>query len=132
MISRLYVGLLCSIVSIWLGGCLKPPNEWLGIPFVPEAYRVRWAAGYWYTAPVSVEEAVAWYQEKLGEAGWSVPDVSPSALRAGIFDICARRGEEDMVIQFIGGRGEKRTHIVIQNTESMQRRRLQLGNGLKW
>ena len=118
MMSRLYVGVLCSIVSILLIGCVKPPNEWLGIPFVPEAYRIRGGGGgYSYTAPVPVEEAAAWYRERLGEAGWSVPGENPN-LRVRNFDICARRGEEKMTIRFYGGRIDKRTRITIQNAES--------------
>ena len=115
--SRLYVGLLCSIASISLGGCLKAPNEWLGIPFVPEAYRVRWGGiGYSYRAPVPVEEAISWYQARLREAGWSVPAMGPRHPRREVVSFEARRGSEEMVVVF-GIYGASITGISVYDKE---------------
>ena len=103
MISRLYVGFLCSVISILLGGCLKPPNEWLGIPFVPEAYDVRWAGrGYTYVAPATIDETISWYQEKLAGEGWSASRVSPRAIKRGIVVIGSRKDSNEMRVHIYG------------------------------
>ena len=88
------------VFVIFLSSCtIKAPDEWLGNPFVPQAYEVRWTGyGYVYLAPVTMEEAISWYRERLVEAGWVVEALDLGASRLGLTTLRPRRGLEEMSV----------------------------------